>query len=99
MDTLTSESGDQRITDDLQSLINVLPERIQSALDKHPRSSELLEVVMDLGRTPEARFPDESLRLSEQEVTDADLQWVVERVGEFGDDNRAGIERKCSSKW
>jgi len=93
MDTLTSESGDQRITDDLQSLINALPERIQSALDKHPRSSELLEVVMDLGRTPEARFPDESLRLSEQEVTDADLQWVVERVGEFGDDNRAGIER------
>ena len=48
---------------------------------------------MDLGRTPEARFPDESLRLSEQEVTDTDLQWVVERVGEFGDDNRAGIER------
>jgi len=93
MDTLTSEPGDQRITDDLQSLINALPERIQSALDKHPRSSELLEVVMDLGRTPEARFPDESLRLSEQEVTDADLQWVVERVGEFGDDNRAGIER------
>ena len=93
MDTLTSESGDQRITDDLQSLINALPERIQSALDKHPRSSELLEVVMDLGRTPEARFPDESLRLSEQEVTDTDLQWVVERVGEFGDDNRAGIER------
>jgi len=93
MDTLTSESGDQRITDDLQSLINALPERIQSALDKHPRSSELLEVVMDLGRTPEARFPDESLLLSEQEVTDADLQLVVERVGEFGDDNRAGIER------
>ena len=48
---------------------------------------------MDLGRTPEARFPGEALRLSDQEVTDADLQWVVERVGEFGDDNRAGIER------
>jgi stage III sporulation protein SpoIIIAA len=93
MDALTTESGDQRITDDLQALINALPERIQSALDKHPRSSELLEVVMDLGRTPEARFPDESLLLSEQEVTDADLEWVVERVGEFGDDNRAGIER------
>lgn len=93
MDTLTTDPGDQRITDDLQALINALPERIQSALDKHPRSSELLEIVMDLGRMPEARFPDESLRLSEQEVTDADLEWVVERVGEFGDDNRAGIER------
>ncbi|MBT4072113.1 MAG: AAA family ATPase [Chloroflexi bacterium] len=81
------------MTDDLQALINALPERIQSALDKHPRSSELLEVVMDLGRTPEARFPGEALQLSDQEITDADLQWVVERVGEFGDDNRAGIER------
>lgn len=48
---------------------------------------------MDLGRTPEARFPDETLRLSDLDVTDADLQWVVERIGEFGDDNRAGIER------
>jgi stage III sporulation protein SpoIIIAA len=90
---LTIQQGEQRITDDLQALISALPERIQSALDKHPRSSELLEVVMDLGRTPEARFPDEALKLSDQEVTDADLQWVVERIGEFGDDNRAGIER------
>ena len=48
---------------------------------------------MDLGRAPEARFPDEALRLGDEEVTDADLQWVVDRVGEFGDDNRAGIER------
>jgi len=93
IDTLTSEPKEQRITDDLQSLISPLPERIQGALDKHPRSSELLEVVMDLGRTPEARFPDETLRLSDLDVTDADLQWVVERIGEFGDDNRAGIER------
>ncbi|MBU81547.1 MAG: hypothetical protein CL724_08725 [Chloroflexi bacterium] len=90
---MTSEPKEQRITDDLQSLISPLPERIQGALDKHPRSSELLEVVMDLGRTPEARFPDETLRLSDLDVTDADLQWVVERIGEFGDDNRAGIER------
>jgi len=90
---LTIQQGEQRITDDLQALISALPERIQSALDKHPRSSELLEVVMDLGRTPEARFPDEALKLSDQEITDADLQWVVERIGEFGDDNRTGIER------
>lgn len=48
---------------------------------------------MDLGRTPEARFPGEALQLSDQEITDDDLQWVVERVGEFGDDNRAGIQR------
>ena len=48
---------------------------------------------MDLGRLPEARFPGEAFRLSEEEVTDADLRWVLDHVGEFGDDNRAGIER------
>ena len=90
---LTYLHDEPLVTDDLQALINALPERIQSALDKHPRSNELLEVVMDLGRNPEGRFPGESLQLSDHEVTEGDLQWVVERIGEFGDDNRAGIER------
>ncbi|MCH7593883.1 MAG: AAA family ATPase [Chloroflexi bacterium] len=83
----------KRITDDLEALIAALPDRIQIALNNHPRSNELLEVVMDLGRLPEARFPGEAFRLSEEEVTDADLRWVLDHVGEFGDDNRAGIER------
>ncbi|MEE8363405.1 MAG: AAA family ATPase, partial [Dehalococcoidia bacterium] len=48
---------------------------------------------MDLGRLPEARFPREQTALGDVEVTADDLEWVVERVGEFGDDNRAGIER------
>ncbi|MDA1256791.1 MAG: AAA family ATPase [Chloroflexi bacterium] len=74
-------------------MIAALPERIRIALDRHPRKNELLEVVMDLGRLPEARFPEEAFRLGDQEVTDNDLQWIVDRVGEFGDDNRAGIER------
>ena len=48
---------------------------------------------MDLGRLPEARFPEGEVILSNQPVTYADLEYVVERIGEFGDDNRAGIER------
>ncbi len=48
---------------------------------------------MDLGRPPEARFPDGEVILAETPVTESDLQYVTERVGEFGDDNRAGIER------
>ncbi len=83
----------QQITDDLEALVAALPERIQEALAAHPRQSELLEVVMDLGRVPEARYPREQAALGDAEVTADDLEWVVERVGEFGDDNRAGIER------
>ena len=48
---------------------------------------------MDLGRLPEARFPGREITLSEREVTESDIEYVVSHIGEFGDDNRAGIER------
>ena len=82
-----------KITDDLNALLAVLPVRIQDALREQNRSDELLEVVLDLGRLPEARFIEFEAVLSEQEITLADLQDVVARIGEFTEDNRAGIER------
>ena len=48
---------------------------------------------MDLGRRPEGRFPDSEVTLLEREINDADIAFVVEHIGTFGDDNRAGIER------
>src|SRR5690606_1779383 len=48
---------------------------------------------MDLGRLPEARFPGREIVLSEREVTESDIEYVVSHIGEFGEDNRAGIER------
>ena len=82
-----------QITDDLDALLSVLPERIRAGLEQADRPSELIEVVMDLGRLPEARFSDGELYLSHTEVTAADLQMVIDRIGDFGADNRAGIER------
>ncbi len=82
-----------QITDDLDLLLAVLPERITQALEQSERKSSLIEIVMDLGRLPEARFNDGELVLSKHEITAADLQMVVEHVGDFGKDNRAGIER------
>ena len=82
-----------RIVDDLDSLIDVLPERVQRALRARGAVADLIEVVLDLGRPPEARFHREQVLLDTEEVTAEDIQWVVERVGTFGDDNRAGIER------
>ncbi len=81
------------ITDDLEALLVTLPLAIYDAVNRLENRSELLEIVMDLGRLPEGRFPEGEVILSTQPVTYADLEYVVERIGEFGDDNRAGIER------
>jgi stage III sporulation protein SpoIIIAA len=81
------------ITDDLEALLVTLPPVIHDAVNRLENRSDLLEIVMDLGRLPEGRFPEGEVILSTQPVTSADLEYVVERIGEFGDDNRAGIER------
>ena len=74
-------------------LLAALPPEIVEALHALPDRESLIEVVLDLGRRPEARFPDREVELLEREIVDADLQYVVEHIGSFGDDNRAGIER------
>ncbi|MDE2854162.1 MAG: AAA family ATPase [Chloroflexota bacterium] len=84
---------DKRITDDFEVLRNILPERIRAAIDEHGNTSRLLEIVLDLGRKPTARYINREIELSEHEVTDSDLLQLVEELGEFDDDNRAGIER------
>ena len=84
----------QRIVDtDLQMLIDKLPLGIKDSLAQRDDNSELLEVILDLGREPEARYLSESCLLSDHEVVDSDIQYVVKRIGSFGGDNRAGIER------
>jgi stage III sporulation protein SpoIIIAA len=79
--------------DDLSLLLAVMPATIREVLEALPDREALLEVVLDLGRTPEARLPDGSRDLSPRPVSAEDLHYVVERVGRFGMDNRAGIER------
>ena len=86
-------STEQLITDDLDLLLNVLPPHLQAHLREINRGAELLEVVMDLGRVPEARFVGESITLNAREVNHDDIDYVVSRIGEFTDDNRAGIPR------
>ena len=82
-----------RITDDLDAMLDVLPPQVRGPLLERPDNFELLEVVLDLGRLPEARYPEQEVTLSDREVTEADLEYVVSRIGEFTGDNRAGIER------
>ena len=81
------------VREELDLVLDVLPERVSAALRQREDLEELLEVVLDLGREPEARFVSGDAPLSSQEIDADDLQSVIERLGEFGDDNRAGIER------
>jgi stage III sporulation protein SpoIIIAA len=81
------------ITDDLDALLNVLPPHIHQAILQQPDNGGLLEIVLDLGRLPEARYPNEEQALSQKEVTVDDIEHIVSRIGVFSGDNRAGIER------
>jgi stage III sporulation protein SpoIIIAA len=83
----------QETTDDLDALLQALPAEIVERLRSFANRSDLLEVVMDLGRRPEARFTHGEEELLDREVGEAEIAYVIDHIGVFGDDNRAGIER------
>ncbi len=81
-------------TDDLESLLDALPPEIGERMRGLEQLSSVIEIVMDLGRQPEARFGGGGEEiLAKREVGPEDIQYVVDHVGSFGEDNRAGIER------
>ena len=82
-----------RITDNLDILLGVLPPAIAQAVQAANNSDNLLEVIMDLGRVPTARFVDHEISLSDKEITCQELDFVVEHIGDIDADNRAGLER------
>jgi stage III sporulation protein SpoIIIAA len=81
------------ITDNLDAIMGMLPEDIRAVLKEEGRRDDLLEVILDLGRVPTARYTDGEIVLRETEVNREEIRYVVDRVGEFDDDNRAGIAR------
>ena len=81
------------ITDDLDALLEILPPQTRQKLQEQEDFKQLIEVVLDLGRPPEARFLNREVILDQREVTEEDIEYVTSRIGSFGDDNRAGIER------
>lgn len=83
----------QKITDDLDLLLNVLPPHISEVVRELDDSDNLLEIVMDLGRLPTARFVNRETVLSDKEVTYEDIQMITKAISDFDADNRAGIER------
>lgn len=83
----------KRITDDLHALLGVLPLDLAEAVTRANNSDNLLEIILDLGRIPVARFVNSEVPLSEKEIAREEIDFVVSRIGEFDADNRAGLER------
>jgi len=83
----------QKITDDLDLLLEILPPHISEKVRELDDSDNLLEIVMDLGRIPAARFVHREAVISDKEITFEDIRAITEAISEFDADNRAGIER------
>src|SRR5437016_6947846 len=79
--------------EEVELLARALPPELARALHERIDPSELLEIVLDLGREPAARVPGREILLADHPVSASDLEHVANNVGQFGDDNRAGIER------
>ncbi len=90
---MEDQMRERAAADDLDVLLAALPPEIVAAIHALPDRGTLIEVVMDLGRRPEARYPGAEVTLLEREIADDDIEFVVNHIGSFGDDNRAGIER------
>src|SRR3989454_7849225 len=89
----SSELPSREITDDLELLLRVMPPYIREALRSQAALKNPIDVVMDLGRPPEARFPNRAINLADAPISREDLDYPIHRVCAFTQDNRAGIER------
>ena len=81
------------LADDLNQLLDILPEFISLNLENHPKRGQLIEIVLDIGRRPEARFSNGNEYLSYRTIIWQDLDFILKRLGKFSGDNRAGIEK------
>ena len=79
--------------EDLQTLLTILPPSIAESVEAAGNAEGLLEIVMDLGRVPTARYVGGEHVLRQREVSHLEIEQVVDGIGDFDDDNRAGIAR------
>ncbi len=80
--------------EDVEQLLSVLPKKIHDYISKHQKIEQLYEIVMDIGHPPSVRFDDDHERLVKfPDVSQADIEHITTKIGDFNSDNRAGIER------
>eukprot|EP00967_Tisochrysis_lutea_P158619 scaffold324825_cov638-Tisochrysis_lutea.AAC.2 len=77
------------LADNLNQLLEILPEFVSKPLRKDEARTQLIEIVLDIGRRPEARFATETKYLSYKTITWQDIEYILKRLGKFSGDNRA----------
>lgn len=92
LENSASTSSSVNSNSELDLFLELLPLKMKSELSGHREIGELIEVVMDLGRKPIARFPSGDFVICEQPVRHEDLKHAISKVGDFSDDNRSGID-------
>ena len=81
------------VNDDLEKLIEKLPFFLHYHLNTHIYKDQIIEIVLDLGRRPEARFRSGPEYLSQKLISWQDLDYTTKRISKFSTENRAGIEK------
>ena len=81
------------IDEDLEKLLETLPFFIREYINNHIYKEKLIEIIIDLGRRPEARFTTGPEYLSQKIISWQDIEYITKRISKFSNENRAGIER------
>ena len=84
------------IDEDLEKLLETLPFFIREYINNHIYKEKLIEIIIDLGRRPEARFTTGPEYLSQKIISWQDIEYITKRISKFSNENRAGIERKMT---
>lgn len=79
---------------ELGRLLSLLPEEMRRRISEHEELRELIEVVMDIGRKPLARFPSGDFVLSDCPITVQDIEHATSQVYHFSP--FACLHIKCS---
>ena len=77
---------------DLNNLLEKLPSFVKNYVNQHPQKNKITEIVIDLGRRPEARFPTGPEFLSQKIISWKDINHFTKQISKFSSENRAGIE-------
>ena len=77
---------------DLNKLLEKLPFFFINHVNQHPQKNKIIEIVIDLGRRPEARFSTGPEYLSQKIISWQDIDYITKKISKFSNENRAGIE-------
>jgi hypothetical protein len=81
------------IKNNLEKMLSIFPDRIKSTLLKHPEKLKLIEITIDLGKIPQARFFSHYEYVSSTAINNSEISKIINSLTKFNNDNRTGINK------